>query len=219
MEEYIYINGTEIKISEIKEFALIQKEYIYRPAYIEVEKNLKKALFGKKYNFIKMQPYAAIMDENKKDMAISQYNAKDFKESIGKDFFEGVLTKVGEKFDLKTIRSKKYKCVNQAGRVFSTYLEDIPAQLTKKDGNICDVKKDDPLYRSLGEPIAPSVHFVKTLVVTTKKQKYIFYGEGIQIEKIEDEYEKLKEVVIKYRESRKASEKIKNIPIPKFLKK
>ena len=218
MEEYIYINGTEIKICDIKEFALVQREYIYRPSYVEAEKSIKNSLFGKKYHFVEMQPYAAIFDENKKDMAISQYNAKDFKESIGKDFFEGVLTKVGEKFDLKTIRSKKYKCVNQAGRVFSVYLEDVPAQLTKADGNVCDVRKNDPLYYSLGEPIAPSVRFVKTLIVKTKQQKYVFYGEGIQIEKIEEEYEKLKEAVIKYRENKKVSEKIKKVPIPKFLK-
>ena len=218
MEEYIYINGTEIKICDIKEFALVQREYIYRPAYVEGEKSIKNSLFGKKYHFVEMQPYAAIFDENKKDLAISQYNAKDFKESIGKDFFEGILTKVGEKFDLKTIRSKKYKCVNQAGRVFSVYLEDVPAQLKKADGNICDVKKNDPLYFSLGEPIAPSVRFVKTLVVRTKQQKFVFYGEGIQIEKIEDEYEKLKDAVVKYRECKKTSEKLKKVPFSRFFK-
>lgn len=218
MEEYIYINGVEIKLCDIKEFALVQKEYIYRPAYVEREKSIKNSLFGKKYHFVEMQPYAAIFDENKKEMAISQYNVKDFKEAIGKDFLEGVLTKVGEKFDLKTIRSKKYKCINQAGRVFTVYLEDVPAQLTKADGNVCDVKKNDPLYYSLGEPIAPSVQFIKALVVRTKQQKYVFYGEGIQIENIEEEYEKLKKAVIRYRESKKMSEKIKSVPLPKFLK-
>lgn len=55
MKEYFDIFGTEIKLSEIKEFRIVQKEYIYRPTYVEEEKSLKNALTGKRIKFFGMQ--------------------------------------------------------------------------------------------------------------------------------------------------------------------
>ena len=45
-----------------------------------------------------------------------------------------------------TLTSRKYVCVNQAGRKFTTYLEDIPALLMRQDGKASDIHKNDELY-------------------------------------------------------------------------
>jgi len=81
-----------------------------------------------------MQPYAAIIDEKGRKTSLSSYKATDFKESLGKDIIEDVRISIGDKFNVKAIRSKKYTCINQTGRIFTTYLEDIPALLGRKDG-------------------------------------------------------------------------------------
>ena len=103
----------------------------------------EKQLFSRnrKYNFFGMQPYAAIYDENEKHSALKEYKTKDFKESVGKDFIEGVITTIGDKWHIKAITSRKYVCVNQAGRKFTTYLEDIPALLMRQDGKASDIHK------------------------------------------------------------------------------
>ena len=137
MTDYFDICGTPIKYSEIKSFRLVQREYIYRPTYMEGEKQLFSR--NRKYNFFGMQPYAAIYDENEKHSALKEYKTKDFKESVGKDFIEGVITTIGDKWHIKAITSRKYVCVNQAGRKFTTYLEDIPALLMRQDGKASDI--------------------------------------------------------------------------------
>ena len=176
MTDYFDICGTPIKYSEIKSFRLVQREYIYRPTYMETEK--QSFLRNKKYNFFGMQPYAAIYDENEKHSALKEYKAKDFKESVGKDLIEGVITTIGDKWHIKAITSRKYICVNQAGRKFTTYLEDIPALLMRQDGKASDIHKNDELYTLLGEPIAPAINIVYALQITAK-ETYVFFGNDI----------------------------------------
>ncbi len=189
MTDYFDICGTPIKYSEIKNFRIVQREYIYRPTYIENEKSFLNR--NHKFTFFKMQPYAAIVDENKKHSAVEDYKAKDFKESLGKDFVEGVVTTIGDKFHIKAISSKKYVCVNQAGRKFTTYMEDIPALLMRRDGKASDIHKNDELFPLLGEPIAPAINIINALQIIGK-ETYIFYGNDIQINDINAEYERLK---------------------------
>ena len=43
MSEYFEIFGTLIRYSEIKDFRIIQREYIYRPTYCEEVKSVFKA--------------------------------------------------------------------------------------------------------------------------------------------------------------------------------
>lgn len=214
MTDYFDICGTPIKYSEIKSFRLVQREYIYRPTYMEGEKQLFSR--NRKYNFFGMQPYAAIYDENEKHSALKEYKTKDFKESVGKDFIEGVITTIGDKWHIKAITSRKYVCVNQAGRKFTTYLEDIPALLMRQDGKASDIHKNDELYPLLGEPIAPAINIVHALQITAK-ETYVFFGNDIHLHDVGAEYERLKAELNQYNEERKVSKSLKpKISIPKF---
>ncbi len=215
MTDYFDICGTPIKYSEIKSFRIVQREYIYRPTYIENEKSFLSR--NRKYSFLSMQPYAAIVDENQKHSSLETYKAKDFKESLGKDLIEGVITTIGDKFHLKAINSKKYVCVNQAGRRFTTYIEDIPALLMRLDGKASDIHKNDELFPLLGEPIAPAINIISALQITAK-ESYIFFGNSIQIHDVKAEYERLKFELEKYKiecELNKSSNK-RRLSIPKF---
>lgn len=200
--EFIYeICGTQIPVSTIKEFRLVQKEYIYRPVYREAEKSLANMFSGKKYVFLTMQPYAAIFDETKHKSSLREYKAKNFKESLGKEVAEGVVTSIADKLNIKTIKYQKYKCINLAGRIFTTYLVDIPAVLLRLDGKVSDVQKDDELYRLLGEPISPTIEFVPALEIIGNRN-YCFYGNGIQLENVSDDYERLKEKMAQFQYSK-----------------
>ncbi len=212
--EYFDICGTPIKYSEIKSFRIVQREYIYRPTYIENEKSFLSR--NRRYSFLSMQPYAAILDENKKRSSMDEYKAKDFKESLGKDLIEGVITTIGDKFRLKAINSKKYVCVNQAGRKFTTYMEDVPALLIRLDGKASDIHKNDELYPLLGEPIAPAINIINALQITAK-ENYMFYGNNIQID-ANAEYERLKIELDEYKREKQANKlrnKI-NFTVPKL---
>lgn len=189
MTEYFEICGTPIKYSDIKSFRIVQREYIYRPTYMEAEKSFLNR--KPKFNFYGMQPYAAIVGENEKHSSLNQYKAKDFKESLGKDLIEGVITTIGDKFHMKAINSKKYVCINQAGRKFTTYMEDVPALLMRLDGKASDIHKNDELFPLLGEAIAPAINIVHALQIIAKEE-YLFYGNDIQMHDIGAEYERLK---------------------------
>lgn len=215
MTDYFDICGTPIKFEEIKSFRIVQKEYIYRPTYMEGEKTFLNR--NRRYNFFGMQPYAAIIDENEKHSSLKEYKAKDFKESIGKDIIEGVITTIGDKFHIKAINSRKYLCVNQAGRKFTTYLEDVPALLMRQDGKASDIHKNDELYPLLGEPIAPAINIIYALQIIAK-EKYIFYGNDIQIHDVNAEYERLKFELNEYNgelEAKKLKNKMKFV-VSKF---
>ena len=214
MTDYFDICGTPIKYSEIKSFRLIQREYIYRPTYMESEKQLLS--LNRRYNFFGMQPYAAIYDENEKRSALKEYKTKGFKESFGKDFIEGIITTIGDKWHIKAISSKKYICINQAGRKFATYLEDIPALLMRQDGKASDIHKNDELYPLLGEPIAPAINIVQALQITAK-ETYVFFGNDIHIHDVVAEYERLKSELNSYNNEKQNSKSSKKrFAIPKF---
>ena len=185
MDGYFELLGTLIKIAAIKSFRIEQREYIYRPVYREKEKTLLNRFSSQKYEFYQMQPYAAIINENERKSAVGGIHTKNLAEAMGKDIFEGVVTTIGDKFNLKAFRSKKYWCQNQTGRIFQTYIEDIPALLVRNDGKFSDVHKNDELYPQLGEPIAPAINTVHALVIKADED-YIFYGNGIQVDNIQE---------------------------------
>lgn len=214
MIDYFDICGTPIKFSDIKTFRLVQREYIYRPTYMEAERSFFSRT--RKYEFFGMQPFAAIYDENEKTSALREYRAKDFKESIGKDFIEGVITTIGDKWHIKAITSKKYTCINQAGRKFTTYLEDVPALLMRQDGKASDIHKNDELFPLLGEPIAPAINIVYALQIVAK-ETYVFFGNDIHLHDVGAEYERLKTELNAYNEEKRNAKALKQkFSIPKF---
>lgn len=213
MAEFFEIAGTHIRYADIKDFRIVQREYIYRPTYSESEQVTLKSILGKKYKFSGMQPYAAILDESSHKSSLSEYQTKNMKESVAQDLIEGAMTTIGDKLNIKALRAKKFHCVNQAGRRFTTYLEDIPTVLIRKDGKVSDVQKNDDLYPLLGEPIAPTIEIVDALLIKTSKETFLFHGSGIQVYDAQQAYQQLTMELDEYSALKKEQRRIK---IPKF---
>ena len=93
--------------------------------------------------------------------------------------------------------------MNASGRVSERTLVEIPAVLIREDGKRSEVFANDELYPVLGEPIAPTIVMVPALFIQSKDGKYIFFGNGIQIEDINQDYERLKMAVRYVKEMKK----------------
>lgn len=63
--------------------------------------------------------------------------------------------------------------------------------MVREDGKESEVYKQDELYPLLGEPIAPSKEMVPALYIFSADGNYVFFGNGIQINNIQQEYERL----------------------------
>lgn len=209
METYFEINGVQIPFDSIKEYRKVVREYIYRPIFIESSNGVFR---GKRYVLKEMDPYAAILDESERKTALFSHKSDSFVESLGKDiatYAGGIMDSITDKFNIKALKYNKYLCINQAGRVFATYLEDIPAVMIRGDGKESLVYKNDGLYSTLGDAIAPTIKNIPALVINTVKEVHTFYGNGIQID-VDKEYERLKSEIKQFNEERNAKK-------PKYL--
>lgn len=208
------ICGTHIPFSEIKDYQIVQREYIYRPAY--KEKSASFPFMKHKYEFAQMLPYAAILNDEDYKSAVKEAKTSSLKESVIKDLAVGIVSNITDK-----IKFKKYRCTNVSGRIFNVFLEDVPAVIIRDDGKISDVYKDDNLYPLLGEPIAPSIMIINALLITAKK-KYIFYGNGIHLDNVEEAYNSLRcnmEIFKNDTIKQKMLEKSHSLELPKAIKK
>ena len=191
MADYFDIYGTHIPISSIKDFRIIDVEFIFRPVYREAKKSVLNALSNKKFEFDSMQPYAAIIGQQGNKSELGEYKAKDFKEALGKDISGAVIYTIADKLKLKAFKYEKYQCINMAGRAFTTYLDDVPTVLKWNNGREAEVHKEDSLYASLGEVTTPVRQNVAALIIKAN-EVFCFYGNGIQIDDVTYEYERLK---------------------------
>ena len=197
MEKYFEICHTQIPYSQITEYRIETKEYIYRPKYVAYAAGMLHNRIG--YQFIEMIPYAAIIGEDERKLATRGFKIDTFGLAIGHDvlgYADSIATAIGEKLNIKGIKYNKYLCINPAGRTFHTYLEDIPAKVVDINGRESEALKGSPLYAALGEPIIPSINMINALVIytkdtKTKEEKVYVYYDGIQV-KAEYEYERLK---------------------------
>ena len=216
LQNELDICGTHIPFASIIDYQVIQREYIYRPAYRERPGMSLKRFVAGKFEFAEMIPYASVLVETDREYKLATKNvvATSLKESIVKDIAHGILSKASSRMS-----RKRYHCKNIAGRCFTVYLDDIPAVLVRNDGKMSDVYKNDELYPLLGEPIAPIVMTIPTLRITTKKEEHLFYGNCIQIEDINAVYGYLRQQMelLKLEQS---SEKNQNtLKVPQFTKK
>lgn len=224
MLDFFDIFGTPIPYAEIKDFRIVQREYIYRPVYEEViylDKRVFKHEQKTEYRYIQMEPYAAIIDESDRRWIFSG-KAKTAKEHVGLELLNDVRETIGDKFKLKAVKGKRYLCMKQTGRVFQMYLDEIPVLVKMNDGRIVEVNKDTDLYKQLGESILPAINIVPALIIRAN-ENYIFWGNGIQIDNIGYEYKRLQTEISEYKhgniletKERKAIEK-KSFQIPKIL--
>lgn len=202
MDIYYELCGQRINLAEIKDYRVIQREFIYRPAYKESDNTVKRFFSGKRFEFLSMQPYAAIVGEHTRKAIMGEYKSKSFSESLGKDVADGVITTIADKLNLKAFKYKKFRCLNLAGREFYTYLEDVPAVIYRNDGKVSDVHKNDELYPLLGETISPTIEIVPVLIIKTDEVHH-FYGNGIQIN---DAYAEFKQLSIRFDEYKSSQE-------------
>ncbi|MCQ2406425.1 MAG: hypothetical protein MJ067_04345 [Oscillospiraceae bacterium] len=220
MNAYFDIFGTPIPFKEIKEFRLVQREYIYRPVYEEytvLEKSFLTKTITRKYRYVTMAPYAAIVDESDRRWIFSG-KGKDFKENIGVELINDLRETVGDKLKIKAIKGKRYLCMNQTGRTFQVYLDEIPVLVQMEDGRPIEIDKDNPLFMALGEANVPAIDIVPALLIKAKED-YIFWGNGIQLKDIESEYRRLQIEMTEFKQggTQKLIEK-KRIAIPKLPK-
>lgn len=209
MNNYFDIYGTPIEFSSIKDFRVIDVEFVFRPVYHEVKKTMLNTISGKKFEFLSMEPYAAIIGQQGHKSALGEYKPKDFKESISKDISGAVIYTLADKLKLKAFKHQKYHCMNLAGRVFTTYLDDIPVQLMWNDGRIAEIFKEDPLYGSLIDNAPPGIKYISALIISAG-ETFCFFGNDVQIHDALSEYERLKLEIEYYREKQQSHKLLGN---------
>ena len=218
IQDELDICGTHIPFSSIIDYQVVQREYIYRPAYRErLDSGFSLKRFSKeKYEFAEMLPYASVLVSSDREykLATKDVEARTLKESIVKDIANGLLSRAGSK-----MTRKRYHCKNIAGRCFTVYLDDIPAVLVRGDGKISDVYKNDELYPLLGEPIAPVVMTVPALRIETKKEEYLFFGNRIQIEDMNNAYGALRQQMEAFKLEQSRLKSQSSLKIPQFTQK
>lgn len=221
MAEFFDICGTHIPLSSIKDFRIIEVEFIFRPVFHETKKSMINTLTGKKFEFVAMQPYAAIVGQQGQKSLLGEYKPKNIKESLGKDLGDAIAYTIADKLRIKAIKQHKYHCKNLAGREFTTYLDDVPVMLTWNNGRMAEVFKEDSLYSDLGENTTPSIQSIPALRIQAN-ETFCFYGNGIQISDASFEFERLKNEIDQYHLSKTSvkqigtKEKLALPPIPKI---
>lgn len=206
MSGFFEICDNNIRLDTVKNYRIIQREYIYRPAYREVITTNMKVYTSTKFVYIDMLPYAAVIDENEYKAALSSMNnnsivngnqnPSEFVANIVMapinfvgDVVGNVFNTIGGWFNWDN--RPKYYCLNLSGRAFETYLDDIPVVVVKEDGQCSDVYKDDDMYHRIVDRAKPTIQQVDVLLIEADR-KYLFFGNGIQSEDVRMDYNRLK---------------------------
>ena len=226
MGQLIDLCGTPIQLEKVKHFRLIKRECLFYPAYQEVE-NQMFSLFArrgekdkKKFVFNQMVPFGIVLNDKEKPSPGS-YEFKAFDEVVAASILDGLgrafSNAAGLAADLlriDTSGNKEFRILTQGRRVTNVKLRDIPAKVAFLSGKVSDVYKNDSYYPYLGEPIAPTIVPVPTLVVSMEKTNYVFFGGGIDIENPEVVYQSLLEAYNNLHSADKAEKA--HFSLPKF---
>lgn len=230
MGQLIDLCGTPIQLEQVKQFRLVKREYLFYPAYKEVQAQSfslfarKGATDKKKFEFVKMVPFGALLSDKEKPSSGS-YEIKSFGEAAAFNVLAemgkaigNVATLAADLLRVDTSGNKEFHVLTQGRRMTVIKLRDIPAKVSFLSGKVSDVYKNDPIYEFLGEPISPTVVAVPTLVVTVDKTTHVFFGEGIDLNDAEGTYHALLEAYNKLQEE-KPKVKERNLPkisVPKL---
>ncbi|MBE5776445.1 MAG: hypothetical protein E7326_02925 [Clostridiales bacterium] len=233
MGQLIDLCGTPIQLDKIKDFRLVKREWIFYPAYQEVEEQ-SFSLFArkgeknkKKFVFTKMVPFGAVLNDKEKPSAGS-YEIKSFGEAVTLSILPDIISSIGKTATLvsdflriDTSGLKEYHLLTVGRRLTSMRLRDIPAKVAFLSGKVSDVYKNDQIYAYLGEPISPTIVAVPTLVVNVEKKTYVFFGGGIDMEDAEAAYRFLFEehkhfLEIQEKEKEQANKPKVNVNLPKL---
>lgn len=85
--------------------------------------------------------------------------------------------------------------------------------IVRNDGSVSDVYRHDEAYRLPGESAAPTISMIPALWIAAKTE-HIFYGNGIHINNIEIEYERVKYEINSYKGNHPKKKLFDNIPKP-----
>ena len=107
---------------------------------------------------------------------------------------------------IDTSGNREFRVLTSGRRITVIKLRDIPAKVRFLSGKESDVYKNDQYYPCLGEPIAPIIDVIPTLVITVDKSTHVFFGGGIDLDDAETTYRALFEV---YNQFHAAAEKKK----------
>lgn len=210
MGQLIDLCGLPIQLENIKSFQLVKRDFLYCPAYKEMEEQTFSlfARFGaanrKKFVFTNMVPFGALLSDKEKPTG-NAYEIKSFGEAATLHILAGVEKAVnnvaGIAVDLlriDTSGNKTYHVLTEGRRITDIKLRNIPAKVRFLSGKVSDVYTNDPIYEFLGEPISPVVVSVPTLVVTVDKATHVFFGSGVDLEDAEATYHSLLETYNNY---------------------
>jgi len=213
MEKIFKICNTEIPLDAVKKYRIIQREYIYRPAYKEITTTRMKVFTSTKYDFIDMMPYAAIIGEKEYKIATARLDDNSLVEggrNPAEIFANVVLTPVNFAKDVtativnsaagifsrnkKSLARPKYYCLNIAGRAFETYFDEIPILIVKEDGSVSDISRSDEKFSKITNVARPTIRNVDVFLIEADR-KYLFFGNGIQSEDVNYDYNRLKDAL------------------------
>ena len=205
MIEYFEINSTPIKLSEVKECRVVQREMVMRPVFREIDSSMTKFFTGKNYRFEAMDPYGVIVGGTANEASTPQFRPLEMVDSVVKDVmrpFNAAVDTLGDVLNVKTIKHKKYRIRLLSDRIEDVYLLDIPAQVITKDNRIIDVYRSSPEYKELGEKTTSAVELVQAVQIlfNNKKKDMLFYGVGFHPINVIDMYAKLNMAITAYRE-------------------
>ena len=98
-------------------------------------------------------------------------------------------------------QTKKYECINQAGREMCIELDEVPVLIHQADGHSSEVHKNDPSFGLIGKEKATKIEFVEALEIDAK-EKHVFYGNGIHLFSVLEEFSRVKQAVENYRDGK-----------------
>lgn len=213
LQNLINIAGASISLSAIRDFRIVQREYIYRPCYREKKSSIKRIFSSCSYEFYSTLPYAAVVTEseyksiNRKSMyvgdsAVEALNAaKDLMETASAILsgtspadiianstigaVTGLVDKIGS-----LVASEKYYCVFPSGRTTTTSLSAIPPILTRLDGRTFEPEKKELKTLLPNENTNAMIVNIPALMIKTNVT-FLFYGNGLQLANVEQVYNQL----------------------------
>ncbi len=202
----INIGGVLIPYNDIRNYRLINREFLFRPMF------RKASSFPfKKYEFVQMIPFCAILSEN-------EYNAlSPSKSRLSRQAIDNIDTAKSLAIDLitkdsmvqnialnaadvalnfavskaKNIASKnRFYCLDRKGNVFRTTINSIPPLLASEIGFPIEITKAVTKHM-LPSGYDPEIKQGLALHITTRFQNYLFFGYGIHINDPQQMYEKI----------------------------
>ncbi|MBR4068062.1 MAG: hypothetical protein IKK08_05470 [Clostridia bacterium] len=100
----------------------------------------------------------------------------------------GIAGFVADALQIDTSKDRVLRVVTYGHQLTTIRLRDVPAKVRFLSGKVSDVYQNDQIQKSLGEPIAPVITAVNTLVVTVDNTTHVFFGDGIDLEDAAEAY-------------------------------